>query len=70
MRGCFAFACIYVYKYTKAYIKMQEPRLSRTLCAPAVHIGTPTNLWSPWDIQLPRLRLSEEVFEDKIDEGK
>ena len=29
---------------TRAYIKMQEPRLSRTLHAPAVHTGTPACL--------------------------
>ena len=29
---------------TRAYIIMQEPRLSRTLHAPAVHTGTPTCL--------------------------
>ena len=29
---------------TRAYIKMQEPRLSRTLHAPAAHTGTPTCL--------------------------
>ena len=31
-------------QYTRAYIKMQEPRLSRTLHALAVHSGTPTGL--------------------------
>ena len=42
---------------TRAYIKMQEPRLNRTLHAPAAHTGTPAWSLKPIGrVQSPRLR--------------
>ena len=47
---------------TRAYIKMQEPRLSRTLHAPAVA--------TQWHTSLSLKPIGRTVAEIEIDEGK
>ena len=44
MHNCNLHCVVYNLNNTRAYIKLQEPRLSRTLHPPPVHTGTPTCL--------------------------